>query len=199
MPTPLSPSATDEIWVRMASRYGHAWVSQYGADPAGIAGAEWRSTLGGLNATQLRRGFELDQGRGSEWPPSSTAFRALCLDIPSLADVRLEVTRRIRAGRSVSSTQWPFLRLVWSFVDSYRYANTDSANRADRMLRDAYEMAREHVIFGGELPEILAEIEAPKPEPRKPAAADVVAANLAAMKAALGDGEAIAEQGDCNG
>lgn len=172
---PLSPSATDELWLRMASRYGHAWVSQYGAAPQGIAGAEWRSTLGALTAAQLREGFAADERRGSDWPPSSTTFRAMALGIPTLAVVR--------AGLSAKEPT-RFVRQVWQHIDRYRFLHADQ-REGDRLLAEAYELARLHVMDGGELPpapEALIEHTEPT---RTPASPETVRAHMDAIAAKL--------------
>lgn len=179
---PLPKSATDELWMRMASRYGHAWVSQYGASPAGIAAAEWRGTLAGMTVEQIRAGFAADAKRGEEWPPSSTRFRAMCLGIPTLADVSLAFRQKDYSA--------PFVRLVYQFLDTYRFKNSPW-DKADKLLRDAYGIARDHIIAGGDLPaEPVAFIErAAKPE-AKPAAPEVVAEHLAKVAEMLGGEDA---------
>lgn len=63
----------------MACRYGHRWSSQFGDEPDGLIAAEWRDTLAGLSLQQIRQGLDADAQRGSDWPPSSAYFRALCL------------------------------------------------------------------------------------------------------------------------
>ena len=132
----------------MASRYGHAWVSQYGPQPQGFAGAEWRETLCGLTPDQIRDGFDGDVLRGDAWPPSSTMFRTMCLSIPILAVVGLQ----IRKGEVTSG----FARMVRANLDGYRFKQV-AAREADRMLADAYNIARESVLGGEKIPdEVLA-------------------------------------------
>jgi len=160
----------------MATRYGHAWVSQYGPQPDGIAGAEWSETLAGLSLEQVGAGFTADRARGSEWPPSSTRFRALCLGIPDYAQVRLAIVVKKRT---------PFMRLVWQHLDSFRFSRADQST-ADRMLRDAYEVAREHVMRGGDLPaEPVAAIEH-KRASRVPACEETVKKHVAEINSILG-------------
>lgn len=175
--SPLSPSAADELWLRMASRYGHSWVSQYGATPAGFAGAEWRETLAGISPAQLRVGFSSDALRGSDWPPSSSAFRAMCLSIPSRAAVRIEIDAK-------DSRRSQFTLLVLSKItDRYRF-RTDG-EYADRMLSEAYNEAREHVMRGGELPPgPAAEIEHQREE-HAPARAETARSQLDAIASSL--------------
>jgi hypothetical protein len=129
--------------MRMGARYGHAWASQYGDKPDSIAGAEWAETLHGLTLDQLATGVTADAARGAEFPPSSPSFRAMCLEIPSYARLRAAI------GKPCPSR---FVMLVRMNLDMYRFARAEQS-MADRMLRDAYEAAREHVMAGGALPE----------------------------------------------
>lgn len=160
--------------MRMASRYGHAWVSQYGPLPDGIAAAEWRDTLAGVSREQMRDGFAEDSLRASDWPPTSTRFRAMCLDIPTIAEVRFDISKLVRAtnhhANNSSELQISrFARLVWSYLDTYAFRH-ETDKRADRMLREAYELASAYVMDGGELPmEPVALIAAPEQKPHQPA------------------------------
>lgn len=129
------------LWVAMADVYGHRWVSSYGADPAKGAGATWAKGLAGLTPRQIGQGLDACIASADAWPPTLPEFRAMCLGIPTLAAVRLD---RDKAT--------PFARLVWQHLDGYRMRQA-SADAADRMLREAYELAREHVMRGGALPE----------------------------------------------
>lgn len=177
----LSQDATDKLWLRMAARYGHSWVSQYGASPDRFAGAEWRLTLAGLTDEQIRAGFDNDRARGGDWPPSSTGFRAMCFGIPSFDSVALKITKK-------ACDMSPFVRLVWMNLDSYTFARVDTS-AASRMLRSAYEAAREHVLSGGSLPEPSIAIEPPKPKEHKPASDEVARAaieKIAAQFSVLG-------------
>jgi hypothetical protein len=172
--------------MRMASRYGHTWVSQFGASPAGIAAAEWRSTLAGLTAEHIRAGFRADMLRGSEWPPSSTSFLAMCRDIPTFAKVNSEVLKLLMrrkwlgGGREVIEVS-RFSRLVWMKLDIYSFRNAQS-KQAERMLKDAYGLACEHVIGGGELPETPVALIEKQVAPIKPAPPEVVKAHLERMR-----------------
>lgn len=129
----------------MVARYGHRWIAHYGDAPDGLAGAEWRETLAGVTREMLREGFRRDAVRGDDWPPSSPAFRALCFNIPSLA----EIERLVRPGCAATT---PFARLVMGCIDGWEYQRADS-DKARRMVQDAYALARDHVLSGGELPD----------------------------------------------
>lgn len=129
--------------MRMASRYGHTWVSQFGNKPDGIAAAEWRTTLAGITPLQVAEGIKADVSRGTEWPPSSTMFRAMCLGVPTLSAAKL----------SINDPQNRFSLLMWQRMDKFSFRQADSG-RAENMLRGAYDLAREHVMRGGALPEL---------------------------------------------
>lgn len=142
---PLPRDLLDFVWLRMAARYGHAWVSQYGAAPDGAVAAEWRETLGALTQQQLDAGFRADSERAADWPPSSAAFRRDCLEVPSLAQVRAEC----RPGCPAISR---FTRGVMARVDSFALRQS-TIERGDRMLAEAYELTVAAVMRGEPLPE----------------------------------------------
>lgn len=143
----------------MASLYGHRWASQYGVAFSGIAADTWASALSGITPQQIADGLRACVAEGDEWPPAAPRFRAMCLGIPSYATVKLELTR--------TSDQWSrFTRSVWLKVDSYAHRHA-SVKDADRMLKDAYDIACEEAMHGAPLPEqpvaLIEEVKAPKP------------------------------------
>lgn len=152
----------DQLWVRMGLMFGHAWASQYGDRADGVAGDTWASALAGLNSEQLANGLREVVVLGDKFPPSAPMFRALCLGIPTLATVKQQLLKR-------DAEHTPFARLVASKIDWFRFTRSD-ADTSDRMLREAYEAGREHVMRGGDMPESPAALieherntEAPKP------------------------------------
>jgi hypothetical protein len=161
------------LWQRMAEIYGPRWTSAYGEDAGVGAGETWAKGLIFLTPAQIAIGLESAIASTDDWPPTLPAFRALCLGIPPIASVRAELADR-DARRS------PFTMLVWSRLDSYRYRMAD-ADRADRLLREAYESAREHVMRGGVLPEARDELPAPEPETRTPASEETARRNVEAI------------------
>lgn len=187
--TPLADSLLDLVCVRMATRYGHAWTSQYAADPAAadMLYSEWGETLSGLSRIQIARGFRLDADRADNWPPSSPLFAAMCLGVPSVERVKAEV-RKPAEGRNQ-----PFMRLLWSFIDSYTFARA-TTGQADRMIADAFVVARENVLSKNAMPEDVAGvIEQRAPEPRVPASEQTAREHLRRMRAVLRDEEKAAE------
>jgi hypothetical protein len=99
----------------------------------------------------------------------------MCLGVPSLASVRSDI--------GVRAT--PYGRLVWSYLDGYAY-RTASRDVAARMLRDAYEQARDHVMRGGALPAVTAAIASPETSRPALAAPDVAAQYIADIDRMLG-------------
>lgn len=161
----------------MTEIYGHRWASSYGDDPGSSAGQTWAKGLAGLTPVQLAAGLSACITSAEPWPPTLPEFRQMCLGIPSEAVVRAE----LRQGGNPS----PFARLVWQHVDSYRYRHA-AADKADRMLSEAYAAASEHVMRGGELPaEPVAAIEQ---EERKsvPATREQMLGHLAGISKLLG-------------
>ncbi len=171
------------LWERMAAIYGHRWASAYGEAPERegtltVAGDTWARGLAGLTPVQIGEGIDRCLASGEPWPPTLPEFRALALGIPALAVVRAEV----RPGAPAVSA---FTRAVWSRLDGWAYQRAD-ADRADRMLREAYELTREAVMRGEPLPdEPLAAISQQQPECKPPATAEQARAHLARIEAEL--------------
>ncbi len=165
------------LWQRMAEIYGHRWTSAYGDDAGASAGQTWAKGLAGLSVAQIAAGLDAALASADDWPPTLPAFRSMCFGIPALAMIRAELAAR-------DSRRSAFARLVWSRLDTHRYRTSD-ADKADRLLREAYDLAREHVMRGGELPPApAAEIEQ-QPEQRTPASPDVVKRHLDGIAASL--------------
>lgn len=161
----------------MASLFGRAWTSYYGAKPDGIGGDTWAVALAGFSPAQIAQGLRGLLLLGSDFPPSAPKFRALCFGIPSFLSVRLEILG-LAAARS------PFTRQVWSSLDAFRWKQAPS-DAGDRMLREAYDEAVDFVMRGGRLP-VESEAIAKDPEkPRTPATPETVAAEIEAMITAL--------------
>jgi hypothetical protein len=147
----------------MAAIYGYRWTSAYGErcdDDAGvltIAGDTWQRGLDAVGEQRIGTGLNACVICADPWPPTLPQFRAMCLEVPSLARVRLTF--------SGGAPTTPFTRRMWQNIDSFRMRQAD-ANQAERIIRDAYEMACEYVMGGGKLsPELVAAIEEKKPEP----------------------------------
>lgn len=159
----------------MAEIYGHRWTSAYGDNPNEGAAQTWAKGLGGILPRQLADGLRNCLASADPWPPTLPEFRAMCLNVPTLAQVRLE----LRGG-----DHSPFTRAVWANLDGYRFRQS-SADAADRMLRDAYELTREQVMRGQPLPEPSEAIKHEKPV-FKPASPEVEAAAKAQIAEMLG-------------
>lgn len=164
----------DALWIAMADIYGHKWTSAYGVDAAKGAGSTWAAGLADLTRRHFAAGIDACRVSADPWPPTLPQFRAMCLGIPSLAAVKLD---RDKAT--------PFARLVWQHLDGYRMRQA-SADAADRMLREAYELAREHVMRGGALPgePVAAITDDTDDTDRKPQVPQTEAERLARIEAA---------------
>ncbi|WP_372380279.1 hypothetical protein [Xanthomonas sp. NCPPB 1062] len=165
----------------MAEIYGTRWTSGFGADPSTGAGSTWAKGLAGVTAQQLGAGLTACIAAADPWPPTLPEFRARCLGVPSLA----QVSNELRGGGERSG----FTVLVGLKLDGYRYRGA-SASDADRMVREAYELAREHVMRGGEVPEPATT--ALPPPAKAPEVADRESARAALARAAMELGEATA-------
>lgn len=167
------------FWQRMSEIYGHRWVSSYGDNAGGAAARTWASGLAGLAGEQIARGISGCMTSAEPWPPTLPEFRRLCLEIPTRAEVMLDL-RRSNAERA------PFTRLVWSMIPHYEFRR-DNTDAASRKVNDAYHLAVAHVMAGGEIPAAPAgELTAEPPRPPKPADPEVAKAHMAEIAASLG-------------
>lgn len=166
-----SPSLLDNFWLRMAGMFGHTWVSQYGVSPIGFGGDTWAVALGGLTGSQVKDGINGCLAAGLDWPPSAPRFRSMCFDIPSLSMVLVAARNRFE--------ETPFMLFIWrNLLSRYAYDNSELI-RADKLLKQAYEVAVEYVMNGGELPAApVALIEKPIEKPSVPASPEVVKAHM---------------------
>ena len=173
------------LWERMTALYGHAWTSAHGVtatkpetDRLTIDGETWQRALVGVTGQQFAAGLDACITEGGEFPPSAPRFRAMCLGIPSLAKVKREWN------------EWrvtPFTRLVHEHLDDWLYRQSD-ASKADRLLREAYEAACEHVMAGGAMPDDPAgELTHEKPEFKR-ASRETAAKHCAEIAKTLGMG-----------
>lgn len=79
----------------------------------------------------------------------------------------------------------PFGLLCWRFVDSFRLRRADQ-READHIAHDAYDLAKAHVMAGGALPEVHAELAKPGPREVKPASPEVAKRHIDKIKETLG-------------
>ena len=175
--------AMRRFWLRMIGVYGHRWSSTYGDTPEDESGAltitgdTWQRGLTGVTEPQIGEGIAACLASSDGWPPSLPEFRKRCLGIPSIAEVR----RAVRPGNAAPSG---FVRLIWKYIDGWAFQAAPS-EKAERMVSDAYELACDHVMRGGLLPdEPLALIEHTAESPR-PAESERVKHWMAQIEAAL--------------
>lgn len=176
----LADRVIERLWERMGEIYGHRWPSSYGDDALKGAGRTWAKGLAGITPDQVADGISACMASAEPWPPTLPEFRGMCLGIPSLGTVRQEL--RAEQGRS------RFTLEVWSRIDGWRFRQAD-AEQAGRLIRDAYEAAREHVMLGGALPELpVAALEGAgsSAEPPPKARPEVVEQAVEAVRRVLG-------------
>ena len=174
----LPPQPRRTLWLRMADIYGSRWTSAYGEDPDGSAGETWAKGLAGVTPQQLADGLTASIASADPWPPTLPEFRARCLGIPPLAQVKL-------ALRDEGAAKPPFIALIFEALDYYNWRMADQ-RIADRMLADAYAVAREHVMLGGELPLPRAALESPEKRKPVPPSPEVVERHMANIREELG-------------
>ena len=167
-PDPVKPPARAlrRLWEAMTGIYGEKWPRAYGESPQDDDGAltatgkAWGTGLAGIDMAGIGRALEACMVSASPWVPTLPEFRALCFSIPSLAAVQLEyrgLAERTRFGMG-----------VWQLIDADRWRMAGPEKR-DALLAAAYDLTREHVIRGGDLPELpVACVEAPPPPAPKP-------------------------------
>lgn len=186
----IRPAAMRRLWERMVAIYGYRWTSAYGEaaeDGSGLAtlaADTWARGLAGIDERAIGAGLDACIASADPWPPTLPAFRAACLRIPTLHSIRAELRATARADGLPS----PFLHLVMLGVDTHRL-RTASADAGDRLVREAYEAAREHVMRGGALPEAPAALIKAQDEPRTPASPETAAAELDRIAAMFGTGD----------
>lgn len=183
------------LWVRMAAIYPHRWVSGVGESPEREDGRlkpqgdEWMRAIAGLSEDQIAAGLEACRLHGTPYVPTPAEFRGRCLGIPDLAVVRDEIDTRtysrftllvLRGGVDANGVRWP--GLDWS-----RYRSEPAAS-AIRLLDLTYRRAHDHVMRGGELPELPVAAIEEEPREFKPADPAKVASHMAQLERLLGVG-----------
>ncbi|WP_457488436.1 hypothetical protein [Tardiphaga sp. P5_C10] len=190
-PDPRAMSALWTLWERMAAMFPAKWARANGAAPVAQSGAlttageVWLQCISGLSPKKLAAGLSACMRDALEWPPNPPRFRAMCFDVPALAQVQQEV----RPGRA----QCGFTVLVRSFLDLHHYASAEDGYQQSRMLQDAYERAVRHVVDGKPVPEPTLALPPVHPVVNPVRDRDAARAAMARAAADLGfDGEGLA-------
>ena len=169
------------VWERMTAMFAEQFATRYGVmpyHPRGSeqegtytpAGREWAEALVAIPPTMIGEALNRVRDGGYKFPPNLSEFKALCYDFPSV-----EAVKDYLLGRGVEPT--PFALAVARKIDRWEYRNADFV-RADRILRNAYEVVRMETMRGEPLPEIAKAISQEKRE-REPAKPETVAAAIA--------------------
>lgn len=173
---PVSQTAIRTLWARMTEIYGHRWSATFGESTEGNSAADtWAKGLAGITPAQLADGLKACITSSDPWPPTLPEFRAMCVGVPSLVTIRAEINGK--------GERTPFAILVWQRLDAYQFRMV-SAKDAERMLRDAYEDAREFVMRGGALPAVAPAIESEEKE-FKPVSDDIAKKHMLDLRREL--------------
>lgn len=137
----------------MASIYPSKWCRDMGETPMSadkpdelsVYGDTWARGLAMFSGEQIAKGLEKALQTGGEWPPALPVFQGWCCGVPTFDEVRAEFAPRFHGERS------QFGRLVYLNLDTWAWRHSP-AERADRMLRDAYREAVRWIRDGKPLP-----------------------------------------------
>lgn len=136
------------------------------------AGDTWARALAGMDDIQLARGLKVAIiGCDDGWPLNLPMFRAACLGIPGMGEVRREI-------ETPDAPRSGFAVLVWSLLDPYAFRRAEG-RAAERMLKEAYDEARERVMRGEPVPAPYVPLPPPEARPAVPARPEVARAALA--------------------
>lgn len=170
----------------MTAAFGHRWTSVHGDNFAETSGRIWAIELAGFGQRAIQRG--LDVAVKLEWPPVLAEFKGYCVGVLPLATVKAQL-----AGPA--SAQHPFTVLVGRFIPHYEWRHADAA-RQEKILQQAWEQAREHLLAGGAMPayipadqQLTVEDERPPPPPIMMTAKEAIAELKRAFRISDGEGE----------
>lgn len=171
------------VWERMTAIYGPRWTSSMGVVPVNedgsltVSGDTWAQGLSGLTPDQIAHGLRSCLATDSGWPPTLPEFRAKCVDVPPITDVRAQLRGEFKDFA-------PFTLMVYRRLDFWNYRRAET-RQAEHMLSEAYNDAKGALLRGEPLPEIPRQLEQHMPA-AQPSNPDLVAECLATMRRALG-------------
>lgn len=179
----LEGSHLRRIWERMTAIYAAKWTSAMGITPHDEHGAltvgadTWERALRDFTGIQIAAGLSACLNRGDSWPPSLPEFRLMCLQVPTLPQVRRELREDQIENYSA------FALMVYRRLDPFLYRRAD-VKHAEAMLREAYEEATTALLRGEKLPELGGLLEN-RPDPPRPASPETVERCLREIRANL--------------
>ena len=143
----------DKLWQVFAARFTN-WR-------AGVTEQEvWQQDLRGITDKQVKIGMDKVLLLGSDWAPSGPKFRSLCL--PCGEDyglITLEASFQQGVGNDTNKAPETLYTLRSMTSDEvYRLRHEDS-KKARLIWSQVYQNTIEHVINGGDLPEVELQIE----------------------------------------
>lgn len=155
----------------MSAIYGHRWTSGFGEsaeDEGGkltIVGDTWQRGLSGIPETLIGSGLDRCLTSADPWPPTLPEFRARCIGIPDFALVMETVDPGSLTIYGHAPTECDdFTAIVRKRIDwsLYRSAKIEAA---ERIVRRAYDTAREDVMSAGSIPPQPPRLAPPPPPP----------------------------------
>lgn len=171
-----------KVWAMGIGAWGHRWTSALGELPLNddgsvtVSAALWSRHLAGIPERDVLAAIDHFAGR-SDWPPSLAEIRKQAFGIPSLVQVRREITQDVERS--------PFTRSVWALIDAYAFRHASSKD-ADRLLQAAYDAAQDLAMDGQPLPQpAAAAIE--QDEQRAPVVPETREARIERLRTMLGE------------
>lgn len=165
--------------------YGHLWTKKFGDSPMDeveeytVQGETWAMALRTVSGRQIANAMEKLLVSGATFPPTLPEFKLLCFDIPTVEDC----DAYLRGHAEPTPFTVTVARRMKHAGGSWKYRHA-SVEKAERMLRNAYEMVRADVMLGKPLDEVHMLIASEEPE-RKPASPETVAAARAKVAEVL--------------
>ena len=154
----VPPSAVmDRLWERMLENYGHKWEGSYGTTPA----EGWRTALVGITPQMIKQGLEKMAAKPAylDWPPSALAFRDLCL--PTSEDLGLPSDDDAfnQAVGNASEKHPSVIHTLRNMGDEVYKLRRSESGKAEKIFKKHWDKTVEHVMAGGELPEVEKQVE----------------------------------------
>lgn len=185
-PSGISRTLILRLWERMVGQFGRKWSDQYGETPLApsgngltVAGQEWAGAIRGVLPERVMAACDGIRDGASPFVPVAAEFRLACFDIPT----RDECEAYLRGQRDPQ----PFTVAVARAIDMWNWKGSPTYE-ANKILQASFDTVKKRVLAGEVLAPILPAIEQKPPE-RRPASPETAAANIAAIRAALGQRE----------
>ena len=160
----------------MTGTYGRQWTGGYGDVPT----PEWLMALEALTVDQVKHGLAriAEDPVAWKWPPNLMEFRVLCLPTSEDFNLPSEDDAFSQAVGSASDKHPSVVMTLRDMGDEvYKFRRAES-EKARRIFKKHWDKTVEHVMAGGELPEVEKQVE---DKPVK-ASAEVAESNLGGIR-----------------